>query len=33
MKSEKDLKKEGRGPMDARVTQEGDVVLVRWFDK
>lgn len=32
LKSEKELKKEGRGSMDEKVIEEGDVVLVRWLD-
>lgn len=32
LKSEKELRKEGRGAMDTKVTEEGDVVLVRWLD-
>ncbi|KAL1426107.1 hypothetical protein MTO96_018580 [Rhipicephalus appendiculatus] len=30
--SEKELRKEGRGAMDTKTTEEGDVVLVRWLD-
>lgn len=32
LKPDKVLKKEGRGSMDARVTQGGDVTVVRWQD-
>lgn len=32
LKSEKELRKEGRGAMDTKTTEEGDVVLVRWLD-
>ncbi|XP_065289748.1 piggyBac transposable element-derived protein 3-like [Dermacentor albipictus] len=32
LKSEKALKKEGRGSMDASVTKSGDVTVVRWQD-
>lgn len=32
LKSDKDLKKEGRGSYDSKVTEHGDVVIVRWHD-
>ncbi|KAL1440946.1 hypothetical protein MTO96_008992 [Rhipicephalus appendiculatus] len=32
LKNEKELRKEGRGAMDRKTTEEGDVVLVRWLD-
>lgn len=32
LKSEKELRKEGRGAMDTKTTEEGDVVLVRWLN-
>ncbi|KAH7964133.1 hypothetical protein HPB51_027629 [Rhipicephalus microplus] len=32
LKCAKELRKEGRGTMDTKVTEEGDVVLLRWLD-
>ncbi|KAH7944583.1 hypothetical protein HPB52_021400 [Rhipicephalus sanguineus] len=32
LKSEKALKKEGRGSSDFKIAEEGDVVIVRWYD-
>lgn len=32
LKSDKMLKKEGRGSMDARITKGGDITVVRWQD-
>ena len=32
LKSKKDLKKEGRGAMDSRVSKSGKVAIVRWHD-
>lgn len=32
LKGEKEMKREERGTMDSKVTEEGDVVLVRWKD-
>uniref|UniRef100_A0A2C9K6K3 PiggyBac transposable element-derived protein domain-containing protein n=1 Tax=Biomphalaria glabrata TaxID=6526 RepID=A0A2C9K6K3_BIOGL len=32
LRSEKELKKDGRGSMDIKVSSEGDVCIVRWID-
>lgn len=32
MKTDKELRREGRGSYDQKVTKDGDVVLVRWQD-
>ncbi|XP_072033257.1 piggyBac transposable element-derived protein 3-like [Amphiura filiformis] len=32
LKSDKDLKKEGRGAMESKVTAEGDICVTRWQD-
>ena len=33
LKIEKELKNEGRGSSDTRVSQSGDITVVRWLDK
>ena len=32
LKTEKELKKEGRGSMDSKISDEGDISVVRWLD-
>ena len=32
MKSEKELKKEGRGSNDFKVMPDANIIIVRWFD-
>ena len=32
LKEAKDLKKEGRGAMDSKVSKEKNICVVRWFD-
>lgn len=32
MKTDKEMKKEGRGTYDERVSENGDIALVRWQD-
>lgn len=33
LKSEKELKKEGRGSFDYQVETKNDIALVRWYDR
>jgi hypothetical protein len=32
LKTEKELKKEGRGAMDHKLSEDGDILIVKWFD-
>ncbi|KAG0409721.1 hypothetical protein HPB47_013172 [Ixodes persulcatus] len=32
LKSEKEMRKEGRGTIDSKISEDGDVVIVRWQD-
>ena len=32
LKSEKELKKEGRGSNDFKVMPDANIIIVRWFD-
>ena len=32
LKSEKELKKEGRGSNDFKVMSDANIIIVRWFD-